>query len=268
MNDYELQGFDRQVAEAAAALNQRPARGAYTEILLAYDGSADARAALERVAAVASDGSEVTVVTVIPYEAVGSKLDPIAPTDRDWQWRCLVDATAHLREYGIEPFIEAAAGNPAPVICETANSLKADLVILGYGHGGRRRPSVRKNPVRAAVEKTVECDTLVVRAEQSAHAPRVADAPEEERLSAASETRPELWHQPRQRLEPQPGSPGDRQTRLLATGVVVAGRPTVDRVAWGGGTAWAKCPQNLSPDFRRTQMTSWQTACSQALRAH
>jgi nucleotide-binding universal stress UspA family protein len=188
MNDDELQEFDQQVARVAAALNQRPARGAYTQILLAYDGSADARAALERVAAVVSDDCDVTVVTVIPYEAVGSKLDPIEPTDRDWQRQRLVEATAYLREHGIEPFIEAAAGNPAPVICDTARSLEADLVILGYGHGGRWRPSVRTNPVRPAVEKSLKCDTLVVRAEQRAAATRLADAPDERHAGRLART--------------------------------------------------------------------------------
>lgn len=189
MNDDELQAFEQEVARTTASLKDRGGdRGSYTQILVAFDGSADARAALERVAAVVSAEAAVTVVTVIPYEAVGAKLDPIASSDRDWQWQCLVEATAYLREHGIAPFIEAAAGNPAPVICETARSLKADLVILGYGHGGRWRPSVRKNPVRPAVEKSVKCDTLVVRAEQRAAAPRQADAAEERRAGRLART--------------------------------------------------------------------------------
>src|SRR5690242_5996762 len=52
MNDDELQEFEQQVASAAASVSRRAARGRYTQILLAYDGSADARAELERVAAV------------------------------------------------------------------------------------------------------------------------------------------------------------------------------------------------------------------------
>ena len=178
MKDAELQEFEQEVARAAAALSHRDAGNHYTQILIAYDGSADARAALERVAAIATDDSEVTVITVIPYEAIGSKLDPIDPDDRDWQWQCLVEATAYLRHTGIEPYIEAAAGSPAAVICETARSLDVDLVILGSGHGGRWRPSIRKNPVRGSVEKHLECDTLVVRAERRPPAPHPAAAPD------------------------------------------------------------------------------------------
>jgi nucleotide-binding universal stress UspA family protein len=176
MNDDELQDFEQEVTRATASLHHRDARAPYTQILLAYDGSADARAALERVASVASEGSEITVVTVIPYEAVGSKLDPIDATDRDWQWKCLIEATAYLRAEGIESFIEAAAGNPAPVICETARSLEADLVVLGNGHAGRRRPSLRQNPVRRLVQRNLTCDTLVVRASRATSAPSPATA--------------------------------------------------------------------------------------------
>lgn len=164
MTDNELRDFEHQVARAAAGMDRQESRAHYTQILVAYDGSADAHAALERVAAVAAEDTEVTVVTVIPYEAVGSQLDPIKESDRKWQWQCLVEATAYLRGRGIDPYIEAAAGTPAPVICETARSLEADLVILGNGHGGRWRPSIRRNPVRASVQKHLDCDTLVVRA--------------------------------------------------------------------------------------------------------
>jgi nucleotide-binding universal stress UspA family protein len=182
----ELDDFEREVARAAASVSHNDSRGRYAQILLAYDGSADARAALERVAAVASDDSHVTVVSVIPYEAVGSKLDPIKPSDRNWQWQCLVEATAYLREYGIEPFIEAAAGNPAPVICETARSLNADLVILGNGHGGRWRPSVKRKPVRRAVQRNVACDTLVVRAEPATPARSAASSPSSRRRTRSA----------------------------------------------------------------------------------
>jgi nucleotide-binding universal stress UspA family protein len=196
----ELDEFEREVARAVASLAHNDSRGGYKQILLAYDGSADARAALERVVAVASDDSRVTVVTVIPYEAVGSRLDPIQPSDRNWQWHCLVEATAYLRECGIEPFIEAAAGNPAPVICETARSLEADLVILGNGHGGRWRPSVRRKPVRRAVQQDLACDTLVVRAEPAIPARSAATSPSRRRAPSArpaadlGSSRPGLSH--------------------------------------------------------------------------
>jgi nucleotide-binding universal stress UspA family protein len=201
MTSDELQQFEQAVGRATAFQDHRHARGHYRQILLAYDGSADARAALERVAAVAAADSDVTVLTVIPYEAIGAKLDPIESSDRAWQWQCLVEATARLREHGIEPFIEAAAGNPAPVISDTARSLKADLVILGNGHGGRWHPSVRRNPVRRAVQRSVQCDTLVVRAPAEHPARDTSAQPRQQRAEHSHDlawdrrrARPSLTH--------------------------------------------------------------------------
>jgi len=192
MSGRGLDAFEQDVAAAAQSPKHRDGRGAYIRILLAYDGSADARAALERVVAVASEDAEVSVLAVIPYEAVGSKLDPISEADRQWQWHCLVEATAYLRSCGVEPFIEAAAGNPAAVILETARSLKADLVILGNGHGGRWQPSLRRNPVRRFVQKHLDCDTLVVRAPPARPARRSATEQSSERSDRSRELAPDI----------------------------------------------------------------------------
>src|SRR5262249_2481087 len=100
----------------------------YRQILLAYDGSEGAKAALARGAAAATSETTVPVIPVIPCEAAGASPDPIKPELRDWQWNALTEATALLAQRGIRAFIEAAAGNPAPVIDEVARTLSADLV--------------------------------------------------------------------------------------------------------------------------------------------
>jgi nucleotide-binding universal stress UspA family protein len=163
-HDQETAEFERQVQRAAATLPRAAFPGRYRQILLAFNGSEDSIAALERVAAVAAPDSEITVVTVIPFEAIGASPDPIKASDRAWQWNCLVDATAGLRRYGIDPYLEAAAGNPAAVIAETADSLNADLVILGMGHKRRWQPSLRRQSVRPALQGRLHCDTLIVHA--------------------------------------------------------------------------------------------------------
>jgi nucleotide-binding universal stress UspA family protein len=158
----ETADFESQVERAAATLSRDSSPRRYGQILLAYNGTKDSIAALERVAAVAAPDSEVTVVTVIPFEAIGASPDPIKASDLEWQWKCLVDATARLRRYGIDPVIEAAAGNPAAVIAETAESLEADLVILGDGHNRHLQPSLRRRSVRPALQRRLHCDTLIV----------------------------------------------------------------------------------------------------------
>jgi nucleotide-binding universal stress UspA family protein len=161
-DDQETAQFERQVERAAATLPRAPSPRRYRQILLAYNGSEHSIAALELVAAVAARDSEVTVIAVVPFEAISASLGPINADDREWQWHCLVDATARLRNLGIDPYIEAAAGNPSAVIAETAESLEADLVILGDGHDRHWQPTLRRKSVRSALLRRVRCDTLVV----------------------------------------------------------------------------------------------------------
>lgn len=134
----------------------------YRQILLAYDGSPGAKAALERIAVVASPETVVTVITVIPFESVGASPDPIKPELRDWQWSALIEATALLEKRSIRAFVEAAAGNPALVILETARTLNADLVVLGRGRHKGWRPSIKRRSVRQTVIRHLEGDALVV----------------------------------------------------------------------------------------------------------
>jgi nucleotide-binding universal stress UspA family protein len=163
-HNQETAQFEQQVERAAATLPPAPPPRRYRQILLAYNGSEDSIAALERLAAVAAHDSEVTVITVIPFEAISASPDPIKAADRKWQWNCLVDATARLRILGIDPDIEAAAGNPAAVIAETAGSLEADLVVLGNGHDRHWQPTLPRRSVHLGLQRRLRCDTLVVRA--------------------------------------------------------------------------------------------------------
>jgi nucleotide-binding universal stress UspA family protein len=163
-HDHETADFEQQVERAAAALPRAPSPRRYRQILLGYNQSGDSIAALERVAAVAAHDSEVTVITVIPFEAISASPDPINAADREWQWNCLVDATARLRSLGIDPYLEAAAGNPSAVIAETADSLEADLVILGNGRPRRWRATLRRKSVRAGLQRRLRCDMLIVHA--------------------------------------------------------------------------------------------------------
>jgi nucleotide-binding universal stress UspA family protein len=154
--------FDHEVQRLVESLpTPNPVHG-YRQILLAYDGSPGARAALDRVAAVASSETTVTVITVIPFEAIGSSPDPIKPELRDWQWNSLTEATALLEQHGIRPFIEAAAGNPAAVIREVAGTLDADLVVLGRGHNRWWQPTMKRRSIRRPLIRALDCDALVV----------------------------------------------------------------------------------------------------------
>jgi hypothetical protein len=57
-HDPEAAEFDRQVESAAATLPRAPSARRYRQILVAYNGSEQSIAALERVAAIAAHDSE------------------------------------------------------------------------------------------------------------------------------------------------------------------------------------------------------------------
>lgn len=158
----ERHAFDEEVRRVVESLPYPSRAEGYRQILLAYDGSPGAQAALERAAAVASPETYVTVITVIPFESVGASPDPIKKDLRDWQWDSLTKATALLERRSVQAFVEAAAGNPARVIVETARTLNADLVVLGRGHDKRWHPSLKRRSVRRTVVRELQCDALVV----------------------------------------------------------------------------------------------------------
>ena len=161
--DPELREFNQAVERVAARLPRQPQRRIYEQVLVAYNGTDDARDALACVPAVVSDKTDVTVITVIADEAIGSSLDPIKNELRQWQWNCLVEATAYLRSFGIDPYVEAAFGTPAAVIRETADSLEADLVILGSGRRRGWHPSLKQQRIRPSLQRQLGCDTLIAR---------------------------------------------------------------------------------------------------------
>lgn len=72
--------FEHEVQRLVELLPRPNPVHCYRQTLLAYDGSDGAKAALDRVAAVATSESTVTVITVIPFESVGASPDPINPS--------------------------------------------------------------------------------------------------------------------------------------------------------------------------------------------
>jgi nucleotide-binding universal stress UspA family protein len=101
------------------------------KILVAYDGSAPARRALETAAALAAaEEATVTVISVVP-EALGLAVltDPSddAAVHRDQ----LADAVAFLEKRRIQAETLQPAGDPARAIESVARTGGFDTVVLG-----------------------------------------------------------------------------------------------------------------------------------------
>ena len=132
-------------------------------ILLCYDGSAEARRALERVGEIASVvPGRVTVVSVAdpiypspPYTGYAD------PEEEQAHRRLLEEAAEDLRGRGVDATTVEQVGNAAAAILDAARN-GADLVVVGSRHRGLIK-RLLFGSVSAEVVVEAPCDVLVVR---------------------------------------------------------------------------------------------------------
>jgi len=99
-------------------------------ILLAYDGGAPARRALELTIELATKlDAPVSVVSVVPFHPGRVPIEPWdGPEVHD---AALRDAQLILRDAGIEPELIDTSGDPAPTIERIAEQGGFDTVVVG-----------------------------------------------------------------------------------------------------------------------------------------
>ena len=133
-------------------------------ILLCYDGSAEAKTALERVAELASAvPSRVTVVSVADPLYRDSPWTGYAdPAEEEAHHRLLDDAIQDLRARGVRAAALEPVGQPAEQIVDMARQKSVDLVVVGSRHHGLIR-GLLSGSVSAEVVAEAPCDVLVVR---------------------------------------------------------------------------------------------------------
>ena len=132
-------------------------------VIVGYDGSDEAKRALDRAAEFARGGAKVTVVAAVGVElhafrSMGRR-DPTESTEIS---TALDDAQAHLKEQGIASQSIEGEGSAADVLVEAAKETGADLVIVGSrGLGATKRALL--GSVSTSVLHHAPCDVLVVR---------------------------------------------------------------------------------------------------------
>ena len=133
------------------------------KILVAYDGSAEAKLAVERAAEIAKlENAEVVVVSVTPVmaDARGAGIDPTS--DVPEHRRQLDDAVARLSELGTTARAIEVVGHPADAIIQIAENEKANLVVIGSrGLGGVQR--FLMGSVSARVAQHAPCNVYIAR---------------------------------------------------------------------------------------------------------
>jgi nucleotide-binding universal stress UspA family protein len=139
------------------ALGQRQ-QNAPGKIVVAYDGSPQARTALLHAAAIAAQGSRITVVNVIPVLGVSARLETVRDTQDDEQRRLLHEARALLDRKGVKADLVGVIDDPFAEILAAATAAGAGTIVIGKA---RRRLPLRLSVGERLVRRAT-CDVLVV----------------------------------------------------------------------------------------------------------
>ena len=133
------------------------------KILVAYDGSAEAKLALARSAEIAKlEAAEVAVISVVPI-TVGVRGGAIDPTSNVDDHRAqLAEAVASLAALGVTARSIESVGHPADAIVHTAEQEGTDLIVIGSrGHGAVQR--FLMGSVSTRVSQHAPCNVYIAR---------------------------------------------------------------------------------------------------------
>jgi nucleotide-binding universal stress UspA family protein len=150
----------RLVFPATSASASGSYSGAVKRMVVAYDGSAPARRALERASEFAKAGDRVAVVNVMPEPGVGAAIaSPAEAHNR--QWHVLDEARQFMAGRGIEAAPLARVGEPAAEILAVASEMEADVIIVARHAGKMPHPL---GSISGRIMRAAPCDVLVVHA--------------------------------------------------------------------------------------------------------
>lgn len=133
-------------------------------IVIGYDGSDEAKRALERTRTLAEAfGAQVVIVFVLhppPAADVGAALT-ISDESREMAEEELREAQLLLADSGIESEAQTVVGEPGHAIVEIAEELGADLIVTGTRERGFLERLVTGS-VSETVTRQAPCDVLIV----------------------------------------------------------------------------------------------------------
>jgi nucleotide-binding universal stress UspA family protein len=133
-------------------------------VIVGYDGSEQAKRALDRAASLGRAGAKVTVVGAVSFGSHGgSRSMGALNEDEKKEAADMLDAArAHLATQGIDAHSIEGEGDAADVIVEAAEQVGADLIVVGTrGRGTGKRALL--GSVSTKVAHHAPCDVLIVR---------------------------------------------------------------------------------------------------------
>ncbi|MDQ7844124.1 MAG: universal stress protein [Armatimonadota bacterium] len=134
-------------------------------ILIAHDGSAQARRAVEvGVDLAARYGATVTVLTALHVPAFPATMGEVQEATQEQRRvveRFQREAVEYARLHGIDPRLEIVVGHPAEAIVEYARAHGMDLIVMGH----RGMSNLQRFFVGSVADRVVDhapCMVLVV----------------------------------------------------------------------------------------------------------
>jgi nucleotide-binding universal stress UspA family protein len=135
---------------------------AMKHILVGFDGSPNARRALEEALDLAKPDTRITVVAVAQAPPAPGQALPAGAEGLEERRQELEDARRLLAELGRDAELAAVSGAPADVLVEEAAQRGADLIVVGRrGLSGAER--LVMGSVSAKIARTARCSVLIVR---------------------------------------------------------------------------------------------------------
>jgi nucleotide-binding universal stress UspA family protein len=131
-------------------------------ILVGFDGSTNARRALEEALEIACADTRITVVAAAQAPPPPGETLPAGAEGVEERQRELEDAKRQLAELGVQAEVVAVSGAPADVLIEEAERRGADLIVVGRrGLTGAERMVM--GSVSSKVARLARCSVLIAR---------------------------------------------------------------------------------------------------------
>jgi nucleotide-binding universal stress UspA family protein len=134
--------------------------GSEGSVLVAYDGSAVARRAVEHAARLVGAGGTVSVINVVEAQSVSSRLETVSDAQRAKQDELLREAEQLLAAHRVSANLIRGAGDRSDEILRAADGIGAKVIVVGRNR--QTAPHLVHRSLSSTLARRANADVLVV----------------------------------------------------------------------------------------------------------